>query len=185
MGAKLCVPLPRPRPQGRFGTWWAVPDPTQSGLALCDASVPPAKMESHYELLYTEGCLSSPAFLPTLRAAARSLPSLARPLLIQRPLSQTQGLGDSQHEAFSLGERSLTGSHLSPVLAGSLLRGGSVGTDPSPVVSLPPHLLLLPIHTHHQCSLRSRGKEQCLPSPPLPSQNMTGYGTVAGPQELG
>lgn len=108
-----------------------------------------------------EGCLSSPAFLPTLRAAARSLPSLARPLLIQMPLSQTQGLGDSQHGAFGLGERSLTGSQPQSC-AGWIPAQGWVSWDrPLPCGQPVSPPAPPPLRIHHQCSLRSRGKEQC------------------------
>lgn len=143
MGATLCVPLPLPRPQGRFGTWWAVPNPTQSGLAPCDASVPPTKMESHCQLLYTQGCLSIRLSFPPseqLQEAAPAWPghSSSRCLSV-RPKAWGQPAG-----AFGLGVQSLTAPNLNPALAGSLLRAGSAGTDPSPVVSLSPHLPFLP-----------------------------------------
>lgn len=140
-----------------------VPDPTQSGLAPCDASVPPTKMESHYQLLCTQGMSVQSGFPshPQSSCEKPSQPGLAAP-----PPDASQSdprPGRQPAGAFGLGEQSLRTLNLNPALAGSLLRGGSAGTDPSPVVSLSPHLPLLPsTSTSVQPEIQ---KERAVPPP--------------------
>lgn len=157
----LCVPPAPKATWGGLGLGGQCPTPPRVvWLRAMLLSLPP-RWRAPISCSIPEGCLSSPAFLPTLRAAARSLPSLARPLLIQMPLSQTQGLGDSQHGAFGLGERSLTGSQPQSC-AGWIPAQGWVSWDrPLPCGQPVSPPAPPPLHIHHQCSLRSRGKEQC------------------------